>query len=57
MSYYVHVDHLTYDNTASPIMTCTGVSEAIVLKIIDTITSSNVKIKIYREVDDELQNN
>lgn len=57
MGYYVHVDHLTYDNTASPIMTCTGVSEAIVLKIIDTITSSNVKIKIYREVDDELQNN
>ena len=57
MGYYVHVDHLTYDNTVSPIMTCSGVSEAIVLKIIERVANPNVNIKIYKEVNDELQDN
>ena len=57
MSYYIHVDHITYDNTSIPIMTCTGVSETIVLKIIEKVANPSVNIKISREVNDELQDN
>lgn len=57
MGYYLQMDCNSYDGEKDRIMTCTGISEEIVLKIIDSVAISGYEFKIYKEVDDELQDN
>ena len=57
MGYYLQMDRNSYDGDKDRIMTCTGISEAIVLKIIDSVAISNYEFKIYKEVEDGVQDN
>ena len=57
MGYYLQMDRTTYDGEQQKVLTCTGISEAIVLKILDSVAISGYEIKIYKEVEDELQDN
>lgn len=57
MGYKISVDYMTYDNIKTPMMRCTGVSEAIVLKIIESLADRNLIMEINKEVNDELQDN
>ena len=55
MGYYLQMDRNSYDGEKDRIMTCTGISEEIVLKIIDSVAISGYEFKIYKEVEDGLQ--
>lgn len=55
MGYYLQMDRNSYDGEKDRIMTCAGISEEIVLKIIDSVAISGYEFKIYKEVDDGLQ--
>ena len=55
MGYYLQMDRKTCDGEVEKVATCTGISEAIVLKILDSVCISGYEIKIYKEVNDELQ--
>ena len=55
MGYYLQMDRNSYDGEKDRIMTCTGISEAIVLKIIDSVVISGYEFKIYKEVEDGVQ--
>ena len=55
MGYYLQMDLKTYDGESKKVATCSGISEAIVLKILDSVSLSCYETKIYKEVDDELQ--
>ena len=57
MGYYLQMDRNSYDGEKDRIMTCTGISEELVLKIIDSVAISGYEFKIYKEVDDGLQDN
>lgn len=57
MGYYLQMDRNSYDGEKDSIMICTGISEEIVLKIIDSVNISGYEFKIYKEVDDGLQDN
>lgn len=57
MGYYLQMDLTSYDGDKKKILTCTGISEAIVLKILDSVALAACEIKIYKEVDNELQDN
>lgn len=55
MEYYLQMDRKTYDGEKEKIVTCTGISEAMVLKILDSVTIPGYEIKIYKEVNDCVQ--
>ena len=55
MGYYLQMDRNSYDGEKDRIMTCTGISEEIVLKIIDSVAISGYEFKIYKEVEDGIQ--
>jgi len=57
MGYYLQMDRTTYDGEQQKVLTCTGISEAIVLKILDSVTIAAYEIKIYKEVEDDGRNN
>lgn len=57
MGYYLQMDRNSYDGDKDRIMTCSGISEAIVLKIIDSVAISGYEFKIYKEVNDGIQDN
>lgn len=57
MSYYLQMDRKTYDGEKEKIVTCTGITEEIVLKILDSVSIPGYEIKIYKEVDDGIQDN
>ena len=57
MGYYLQLDRTTFDNDHQHVMTCTGISEAIVLKILDSVQLPAYETKIYKEVEDDGRDN
>ena len=57
MGYYLQMDRTTYDGEQQKVLTCSGISEAIVLKILDSVTIAAYEIKIYKEIEDDGRNN
>lgn len=53
MGYYLQIDRTTYDGEQQKVLTCSGISEAIVLRILDSVTIAAYEIKIYKEVKDD----
>lgn len=52
MGYYLQMDRKSYDGETEKILTGTGLSEAIVLKILDSVTIAGYETKIYKEIED-----
>ena len=52
MGYYLQMDRTTYDDEHQKVLSCSGISEAIVLKILDSVTIAAYEIKIYKEIED-----
>lgn len=57
MGYYLQMDRESYDGLKEQRLTCTGISEAIVLKILDSVAVSNYEFKIYKEIEDDGRDN